>query len=400
MAMAQASNLESKSQNSLNQQQTLLHQFNTTILPGLRKHPQTLTLCRKILRNVLKHPTDKKFQSINDQTVAKKCDSDEYVIVSNFLKFIGFKRSQREEKQNDLFDLGSTVTRWEFQHSNELASFSKNTNNTNNTTNSTNNIEFIQLLSKILNSLTHESSNIENCQAANNWIQTFPRQEGTLIQGGKQCQLWCLKQLGSSIFSVNNEWNRGTNWGNFYCTINVINLMGYNDIVYIYWINRAGYIARNPTSTLKFGESTNIRAQLGHPHIFMRSRIRRPPNMDLTGKVLNNESDFLGGYNPTIRSIKYDGNHCIIIGKVKNIKEYFVNYKYNSNNNYNQSGYGNNFQNVNVNVKNLSINQILEEIAIKLMEKAGKDTREAPRFTPTPTPPRPADRRGKFWGGR
>ena len=121
----------------------------------------------------------------------------------------------------------------------------------------------------------------------------------------------------------------------------------------------------------------------------MKSRIRRQPYMGLTGNVLNDSNDFLGGYNPNIRSIKYNGNHAIVIGNLDSLKEYF-----------------NRLKNVDPNnpafrdVNNVNETISAERIGLELIQRAPEDKRQAPTHTPLPTPPQPGDRKGKFWGGR
>ena len=44
-------------------------------------------------------------------------------------------------------------------------------------------------------------------------------------------------------------------------------------------------------------------------------------------------------------------------------------------------------------------NQI-QKNALEIIKKAPKDNRDPPKMGPAPSPPRPEDRKGKFWGGR
>lgn len=64
--------------------------------------------------------------------------------------------------------------------------------------------------------------------------------------------------------SVNNFWNRGTNWGNYLCTLTFVNLL--NEQITIHWINRSGQV-RSQGFVLPPYEQTTILSELNHPHV-------------------------------------------------------------------------------------------------------------------------------------
>ena len=97
-----------------------------SILSSLCKHESVLKLCQKILMNIVRDPTNEKFQSLNDTKLASKCNPDEYVYLSRFLKLIGFQRKMISIQVSSLES--SSECRW---------IYNKNTN--------------IQLLNKFIN---------------------------------------------------------------------------------------------------------------------------------------------------------------------------------------------------------------------------------------------------------
>ena len=73
--------------------------------------------------------------------------------------------------------------------------------------------------------------------------------------------------------------------------------------------------------------------------------------------------EYLIGYNPTIRGVSNNGYHVIFVGGDLNGKQ-------------------------------------IQQKALEMIQKAPADTRTKPVIGAPPTPPRPEDRKGKFYGGR
>ena len=92
---------------------------------------------------------------------------------------------------------------------------------------------------------------------------------------------------------------------------------------------------------------------MNHPHVVKR----------LGNKLYGQKDEYLVGYNPQSRGISNNGYHVIYIGS-----------KMPSNH--------------------------IQRHALSLISTAKVDTRVKPRMGPAPSPPRPEDRKGKFYGGR
>ena len=283
------------------------------VLPHLYKSDVLSKLCTKIIKGLIIDYGKNDFKSLNDNKLSTKCSSNEYISLSNFLKFIGFKRKIIKNNDNNNIDISNNIEcRWIFEGKSNGIS--------------------IELLECILNEMKRNILKTKLSQ--NNVCQLFPKNAGIL-------QLSNLKLWSISQNSVNNFWNRGTNWGNYQIRLIFMNVFSFP--IHIFWINYGGKIRENPT-IVHPNKSVTIFSELSHPHIIKNG--------------YNNE--LICGYNPKSRG-NINGIHIILCGQYKG-----------------------------------NINSLIST----LINKAPKDTRSPPKMGPPPAPPRPEDRRGKFWGGR
>eukprot|EP00483_Globobulimina_turgida_P013536 UN13561 len=156
-------------------------------------------------------------------------------------------------------------------------------------------------------------------------------------------------QFWAKYQNSKNNFHSGSSWGNYYVVLIFVNLLPYK--ISIYWINRHG-IERERGTIVDIGQNVTIFAQLNHPHVVKR----------LGNKLYAMKDEYLIGYNATSRGISNNGYHVIFVGM-------------------------------------LPANMVQKK-ALELIGKAAQYKRVKPRMGPAPSPPRPEDRKGKFWGGR
>ena len=197
-------------------------------------------------------------------------------------------------------------------------------------------------MNKFLNMILCEMNRIKKNNLSKQVAIVYPPKMGDLCT--ENVEKWALWQK-----SVDN-FHSGSSWGNYYCTLIFVNLLPYK--ISIHWINRAGKQRINGT-IIDIGKSATIYAQLNHPHV-----IKRAGN-----PLYGIKDEYLVGYNATSRGISNNGHHVIFIGS------------------------------------KLPSNKI-QQIALDLISKTKPDKRSPPKMGPAPSPPKPEDRKGKFWGGR
>eukprot|EP01084_Bolivina_argentea_P105088 188111_1 len=294
-----------------------LAQLNS-ILSSLVKHQSVLKLCKTVLSNIVKDPTNPKYQSLNDSKLASKCNPDQYVYLSRFLKLIGFQRQMIQTKTST-FEKTSEC-RWVYNA----------------------NHDSINLMNSFLNMVQSQMNAIKTQMLSKQIAVLYPPKMGDLAM--ENVSFWAKCQNSKDNF------HSGSSWGNYYVVLIFVNLLPYQ--ISIHWINRQGN-ERERGTIVDIGKNVSIFAQLNHPHV-----IKRPGNV-----LYGVKDEYLIGYNATIRGVSNNGYHVIFVGG------------------------------------KMAANMIQKK-ALELIGKAPKDKRVKPIMGPAPSPPRPEDRKGKFWGGR
>ena len=177
--------------------------------------------------NPKKDPSNPKFQSLNDTKVASKCDPDQYVYLSQFLKQIGFRRQTTNTQISTLES--SSECRW---------SFNPNANP-------------LELLQRYLAMTLSQLDAVQQQRAFTQHGVVYPPKLGDFSMNN--VSFWAKAQR-----SVNNLWS-GSSWGNYHCVLIIANMTG--DTLSVHWINRGG-VERKQGTIVEPRKTVTIFAQL------------------------------------------------------------------------------------------------------------------------------------------
>ena len=218
-----------------------------------------------------KDPSNPKYQSLNDTKLAAKCDPDQYVYLSQFLKQIGFQR-QTTSTKHTLESTAESQCRWTFNPK----------------------LNALELLQRYLTMTLTQMNAVQQQYAAHSQMATvYPPKLGDLVTN--KVSFWAKAQK-----SIDNFWS-GSSWGNYHCVLIIVNMTA--DTLSVHWINRCG-IEREEGTVVEPRKSVTIFAQLNHPHVIKRR-----------GHALYGIGDeYVVGYNPTARGTTNNGCHVVFVG--------------------------------------------------------------------------------------